>query len=142
MPDLTRFARDLDGAEARRAVRRDQEEGYALGATATPSFLVNGRPSPRPAAGDVRRRDRRGGGEGGPVTDVGYLAAFLGGLLALVSPCGALLLPAFFAYSIDSAARLLVRTGVFYAGLATTLVPLGAAARWRGGSSTATGTCW
>ncbi|MCQ0024862.1 cytochrome c biogenesis CcdA family protein [Streptomyces somaliensis DSM 40738] len=61
------------------------------------------------------------------MTDVGYLAAFLGGLLALVSPCGALLLPAFFAYSIDSAARLLVRTGVFYAGLATTLVPLGAA---------------
>ncbi|MCP9961191.1 DsbA family protein [Streptomyces somaliensis] len=44
VPDLTRFARDLDGAEARRAVRRDQEEGYALGATATPSFLVNGRP--------------------------------------------------------------------------------------------------
>jgi cytochrome c biogenesis protein CcdA len=61
------------------------------------------------------------------VTQVGYLAAFLGGLLALVSPCSALLLPAFFAYSIDSAARLLSRTGIFYAGLATTLVPLGAA---------------
>lgn len=61
------------------------------------------------------------------MTDVGYLAAFLGGLLALVSPCSALLLPAFFAYSIDSTARLLARTGVFYAGLATTLVPLGAA---------------
>lgn len=61
------------------------------------------------------------------MTDIGYLAAFLGGLLALVSPCSALLLPAFFAYSIDSTARLLARTGVFYAGLATTLVPLGAA---------------
>ncbi|MEU3451167.1 cytochrome c biogenesis CcdA family protein [Streptomyces thermolilacinus] len=61
------------------------------------------------------------------MTDVGYLAAFLGGLLALVSPCSALLLPAFFAYSIDSRARLLARTGIFYAGLATTLVPLGAA---------------
>lgn len=59
--------------------------------------------------------------------DVGYFAAFLGGLLALISPCSALLLPAFFAYSIDSASRLLARTGIFYAGLATTLVPLGAA---------------
>ncbi|GGO59650.1 cytochrome c biogenesis CcdA family protein [Streptomyces lasiicapitis] len=59
--------------------------------------------------------------------DVGYFAAFLAGLLALVSPCSALLLPAFFAYSIDSKSRLLARTGIFYAGLATTLVPLGAA---------------
>jgi cytochrome c biogenesis protein CcdA len=61
------------------------------------------------------------------MTDIGYLAAFLGGLLALISPCSALLLPAFFAYSLDSAGRLLLRTGVFYAGLATTLVPLGVA---------------
>ena len=59
--------------------------------------------------------------------DLGYFAALLGGLLALVSPCSALLLPAFFAYSVDSASRLLARTGTFYAGLATTLVPLGAA---------------
>ncbi|OII63558.1 cytochrome C biogenesis protein CcdA [Streptomyces sp. CC53] len=61
------------------------------------------------------------------MTDIGYLAAFLGGLLALVSPCSALLLPAFFAYSTDGAARLVARTAVLYAGLATTLVPLGAA---------------
>ncbi|WP_275462868.1 cytochrome c biogenesis CcdA family protein [Streptomyces noursei] len=60
-------------------------------------------------------------------TDIGYLAAFLGGALALVSPCSALLLPAFFAYSLASPGRLLARTGVFYLGLATTLVPLGAA---------------
>ncbi|MCK7626685.1 cytochrome c biogenesis CcdA family protein [Streptomyces sp. RS10V-4] len=59
--------------------------------------------------------------------DIGYLAAFLGGALALVSPCSALLLPAFFAYSLASPGRLLARTGVFYLGLATTLVPLGAA---------------
>ncbi|MEU5161801.1 cytochrome c biogenesis CcdA family protein [Streptomyces sp. NPDC020875] len=59
--------------------------------------------------------------------EIGYLAAFLGGLLALISPCSALLLPAFFAYSLDSAGRLLARTGIFYAGLATTLVPLGVA---------------
>lgn len=64
--------------------------------------------------------------------DVGYFAAFLGGLLALLSPCSALLLPAFFAYSIDSASRLLARTGIFYAGLATTLVPLGAAGSYTG----------
>ncbi|MEU5426792.1 cytochrome c biogenesis CcdA family protein [Streptomyces olivoreticuli] len=61
------------------------------------------------------------------MTDIGYLAAFLGGALALVSPCSALLLPAFFAYSLASPGRLLARTGVFYLGLATTLVPLGAA---------------
>ncbi|RFU88728.1 cytochrome c biogenesis protein CcdA [Streptomyces triticagri] len=66
------------------------------------------------------------------MTDIGYLAAFLGGLLALLSPCSALLLPAFFAYSIDSPTRLLARTGIFYLGLATTLVPLGAAGSYAG----------
>ncbi|MFF3305074.1 cytochrome c biogenesis CcdA family protein [Streptomyces sp. NPDC002908] len=64
--------------------------------------------------------------------DIGYFAALLGGLLTLVSPCSALLLPAFFAYSVDSASRLLARTGIFYAGLATTLVPLGAAGSYAG----------
>ncbi|MDG4860782.1 cytochrome c biogenesis CcdA family protein [Streptomyces sp. T-3] len=64
--------------------------------------------------------------------DIGYLVAFLGGLLALLSPCSALLLPAFFAYSIDSSSRLLARTGIFYLGLATTLVPLGAAGSYAG----------
>ncbi|WP_031091133.1 cytochrome c biogenesis CcdA family protein, partial [Streptomyces sp. NRRL WC-3549] len=63
---------------------------------------------------------------------IGYFAALLGGLLALVSPCSALLLPAFFAYSLDTTSRLLARTGVFYAGLATTLVPLGAAGSYAG----------
>lgn len=58
---------------------------------------------------------------------IGYFAAFLGGLLALLSPCSALLLPAFFAYSFASRARLVARTCLFYLGLATTLVPLGAA---------------
>ncbi|MCZ7459397.1 cytochrome c biogenesis CcdA family protein [Streptomyces sp. WMMC940] len=66
------------------------------------------------------------------MSDIGYLAAFLGGLLALLSPCSALLLPAFFAYSIDTTSRLLARTCVFYAGLATTLVPLGAAGSFAG----------
>ncbi|TLQ45030.1 DsbA family protein [Streptomyces marianii] len=42
--DLARFTRDADSEEARQAVARDQEEGYGLGATSTPSFVVNGRP--------------------------------------------------------------------------------------------------
>ncbi|MFI8824039.1 DsbA family protein [Streptomyces sp. NPDC053431] len=42
--DLARFRRDAGSAAAREAVSRDQEQGYALGATSTPSFLVNGRP--------------------------------------------------------------------------------------------------
>lgn len=58
---------------------------------------------------------------------IGFFAAFLGGLLALLSPCSALLLPSFFAYSFESPGRLLARTGIFYLGLITTLVPLGAA---------------
>ena len=56
---------------------------------------------------------------------VGYVVAFLGGVLALASPCSAFLLPSFFAYAFPSAGRLLRRTGAFYLGLAATLVPLG-----------------
>jgi cytochrome c biogenesis protein CcdA len=59
------------------------------------------------------------------VIEIGYLAAFLGGVLTLISPCGALLLPSFFAYAFASPGALLARTAVFYAGLATSLVPLG-----------------
>jgi cytochrome c biogenesis protein CcdA len=59
------------------------------------------------------------------VTGIGYLAAFLGGTLTLLSPCAGLLLPAFFAYAFASRARLLARTAVFYLGLAGVLVPLG-----------------
>ncbi|MFE5485296.1 DsbA family protein [Streptomyces sp. NPDC056527] len=44
VPDLARFAKDTDGAAAKAAVSKDQEQGYSLGATSTPSFLVNGRP--------------------------------------------------------------------------------------------------
>jgi len=59
------------------------------------------------------------------MTGIGYLAAFLGGVLTLLSPCSGLLLPAFFAYAFSSRARLLGRTAVFYLGLAGVLVPLG-----------------
>ncbi len=58
--------------------------------------------------------------------DIGYFAAFLGGLLALISPCSALLLPSFFAYAFAGTTALLARTGVFFLGLAAVLVPLGA----------------
>ena len=59
------------------------------------------------------------------MTGIGYLAAFLGGVLTLLSPCGGLLLPAFFAYAFASRSRLLAHTAVFYLGLAGVLVPLG-----------------
>jgi len=60
------------------------------------------------------------------VTDIGYAAALLGGVATVLSPCAAMLLPAFFAYAFTSATTLIARTAVFYAGLVTTLVPLGA----------------
>ncbi|MFE7778254.1 DsbA family protein [Streptomyces sp. NPDC057445] len=44
LKDLDRFTRDTGSDAARQAVAKDQEEGYGLGATSTPSFLVNGRP--------------------------------------------------------------------------------------------------
>ncbi|MFF3291941.1 DsbA family protein [Streptomyces sp. NPDC003023] len=44
VPDLGRFTQDLDSDAARQAVKKDQEEAYGLGATSTPSFLINGRP--------------------------------------------------------------------------------------------------
>lgn len=59
------------------------------------------------------------------MVEVSYLASFLGGLLSLLSPCSALLLPAFFAYAFGSRMELVRRTVVFYLGLAVTLVPLG-----------------
>src|SRR5690625_1853716 len=86
--------------------------------------------------------------------EVSYLVALVGGVLALLSPCAALLLPAFFAYAFSSPGKLLARTGskcpcaalllpaffayafsspgkllartgIFYLGLLTTLIPLG-----------------
>jgi cytochrome c biogenesis protein CcdA len=59
------------------------------------------------------------------VIEVSYLAAFFGGVLSLLSPCSALLLPAFFAYAFQARKDLLAKTAIFYIGLATTLVPLG-----------------
>ena len=60
--------------------------------------------------------------------DVGFVTAFLGGMLALLSPCAALLLPSFFASTINTGPRLLIHGGVFYLGLLAILVPLGVGA--------------
>jgi cytochrome c biogenesis protein CcdA len=59
------------------------------------------------------------------VVEASFLASFLGGVLSLLSPCSALLLPAFFAYAFQSRRELVGKTAVFYLGLAATLVPLG-----------------
>ena len=42
--DLDRFAHDTDSPAAAEAVAEDQEQAYGIGATSTPSFLINGRP--------------------------------------------------------------------------------------------------
>ncbi len=52
-------------------------------------------------------------------------AAFAGGVLALLSPCAALLLPAFFASTVGARGKLLVHGAVFYIGLLITLLPVG-----------------
>ncbi|MEV8517078.1 cytochrome c biogenesis CcdA family protein [Dactylosporangium sp. NPDC051484] len=57
--------------------------------------------------------------------ELGLLGALLGGVLTLLSPCSVMLLPAFFSYAFTSPTVLISRTGVFYLGLITTLVPLG-----------------
>ena len=59
------------------------------------------------------------------IVEVSLLAAFFGGVLSLLSPCSALLLPAFFAYAFGGGGELVRKTGVFYLGLVATLVPLG-----------------
>lgn len=60
------------------------------------------------------------------MTEISLLGAFFGGVLALLSPCSALLLPSFFAYAFNGLGTLLARTAIFFAGLAAVLVPLGA----------------
>lgn len=57
--------------------------------------------------------------------EVSLITAFLGGALALLSPCSALLLPAFFASTVGARLGLLAHGAVFYLGLIITLVPFG-----------------
>ncbi|WP_156723498.1 DsbA family protein [Streptomyces apocyni] len=42
--DLDRFRADRESDAAKKSVNQDREEAYRLGATSTPSFLVNGKP--------------------------------------------------------------------------------------------------
>lgn len=44
IPDIERFRADMASDKARSAIQRDQEEGYHLGVTSTPAFLINGTP--------------------------------------------------------------------------------------------------
>lgn len=62
------------------------------------------------------------------MSDITPLAALLGGLLTLLAPCSVMLLPTFFAYAFTSRTTLIGRTLLFWLGLLTTLLPLGAAA--------------
>jgi cytochrome c biogenesis protein CcdA len=57
--------------------------------------------------------------------EASFLAAFAGGVLSLLAPCSALLLPAFFAYAFASRTQLAGRTLLFLAGLCTVFIPLG-----------------
>jgi cytochrome c biogenesis protein CcdA len=59
------------------------------------------------------------------MTDITLMTAFAAGVLALLSPCSALLLPSFFAYAFNTRTELLGRTALFAFGLAAVLVPLG-----------------
>ncbi|UGY91972.1 DsbA family protein [Streptomyces gobiensis] len=44
VPDLDRFVKDMKSEDARTAVNKDTGEGYNLGVSSTPAFLVNGQP--------------------------------------------------------------------------------------------------
>lgn len=66
------------------------------------------------------------------MAELGLVAALLGGVLTLLSPCSVLLLPAFFAYTFVTPGRMLARIMAFYLGLLTMLVPLGVAASTAG----------
>ena len=64
---------------------------------------------------------------------INFTIAYLGGLVTFLAPCGAFLLPAFFACAFEDRSRLLQRILVFLSGLIIALVPLGFAAGGLGG---------
>lgn len=57
--------------------------------------------------------------------EVSFTVAFAGGVLSILSPCSAFLLPAFFALAFSSRTRLVGQAALFFLGLATIFVPLG-----------------
>ncbi len=59
---------------------------------------------------------------------ISLLVAFLGGIIAILSPCSLAIIPAFFAYALESKKELVKMTFLFFLGLSLVLVPLGFAA--------------
>ena len=59
------------------------------------------------------------------MSEISFIVAFAGGALAILSPCSAMLLPAFFATAFSSPRRLLLMAPIFFVGIATIVVPLG-----------------
>lgn len=66
------------------------------------------------------------------MVSIGVVGAFIAGVFSLLSPCSALLLPAFFAYAFSSKRQLVYRTVAFFLGLAAVMVPLGLGVGWFG----------
>src|SRR5699024_1713859 len=126
VPDMDAFTADLDDPAIREQAQAETMNAQRLGVSAVPFFVAGdtamsgAQPvdSFRDYLDDAVAKAER------PM-DSGRLGAFLGGILTLLSPCSAMLLPAFFSYAFASPRELLTRTGVFYLGLITTLVPLG-----------------
>ncbi|HEV3476439.1 MAG TPA: hypothetical protein VG127_03065 [Rubrobacteraceae bacterium] len=71
------------------------------------------------------------------MVEISLVASFLGGVLSLLSPCSAMLLPAFFAYAFGE--ELVKKTGVFYLGLGRRSCLSGWASLRSAPSSTGTG---
>ena len=61
---------------------------------------------------------------------ISLIAAFFGGLVSLLSPCNAMVLPAYFAASFHRKEKILAATVAFAAGLLLLLIPLGFGAFW------------
>lgn len=62
------------------------------------------------------------------VVQVSYFVAFIGGIISLLSPCTAAVLPAFFAYSFKEKTQLVKKSFIFFIGLSIPLVLLGLSA--------------
>src|SRR3989338_1501782 len=56
---------------------------------------------------------------------ISLLAVFLGGIISLLSPCSALILPGFLATAFHQRRRLILATAVFSLGVLSLMVPLG-----------------
>ena len=56
---------------------------------------------------------------------ISLLAAFLGGVISLFSPCSALVLPSFFASSFHQGKKLVLATAIFSLGILSVMLPLG-----------------